>query len=169
MRVRIDSMRIVLWSSLGLTLFLPGCGSSTPPPAKKLVPKFAYVTNYDTQSGQPYTLSGFAVDPTSGGLAPIAGSPFTAGQAPNSIAIDPGGQFLYAANVGSFNVSGYGINATTGAITPIAGSPFSTGDNPEGLVVNSSGKFLYVANNAFTNGVIGGVISGYAIDANRGV
>lgn len=160
-------MRIVLWSSVGLTLFLPGCGSSTPPPAKKLVPKFAYVTNYDTQTGQPYTLSGFAVDPTSGGLAPIAGSPFTAGQAPNSIAIDPGGQFLYAANVGSFNVSGYGINVTTGVLMPIAGAPFGTGDNPEGLVVHNSGKFVFIANNA-ASGVIGGVISSYAIDASSG-
>jgi hypothetical protein len=45
-----------------------------------------------------------------GQLTPIPGSPFTAGQGPNSITIDSGGPYLYAANAGSFNVSGYEIN-----------------------------------------------------------
>ena len=135
-------MRIVFCcSSLGLALFLVGCGSSsftTPPPTKKLVPKFTYVTNYGGQTGQPYTLSGFRVEAATGKLTTIAGSPFTSGQNPNSIALQPEQRFLYAANVGSFDVSGYSVNATTGALTPIAGSPFTTGDNPQGIIVHNS-------------------------------
>jgi hypothetical protein len=64
-------MRIMLWSSLGLALFLAGCGSSsTTPTPKRLVPRFSYVTNYSARTGQPYTLSGFVVAPTSGQLTP---------------------------------------------------------------------------------------------------
>jgi hypothetical protein len=87
-------VRIVfVCASFGFALVLAGCGSNStmpppppPPPPKQMVPKFAYVTNYGTLTGQPYTVSGFAVDATKGGLTPIAGSPFDSGQAPNSIA-----------------------------------------------------------------------------------
>lgn len=149
-------MRIMLWSSLGLALFLAGCGSSsTTPTPKRLVPKFSYVTNYSARTGQPYTLSGFLVDPTSGQLTPIPGSPFTAGQGPNSITIDSGGPYLYAANAGSFslfpnmfvqaslNVSGYEINdvsafsiTSNGSLSPVSGSPFGpTGYSPSSIIV----------------------------------
>ena len=137
-------MRIMLWSSLGLALFLAGCGSSsTTPTPKRLVPKFSYVTNYSARTGQPYTVSEFVIDPTSGQLMPIPGSPFTAGQGPNSITIDSGGPYLYAANAGSFNVSGYETNdvsafsiTSNGSLSPVSGSPFGpTGYSPSSIIV----------------------------------
>jgi len=74
------------------------------------------------------------------------------------------GRYLYAANVGSFDISAYTIDGTSGALTPVAGSPFSTGDNPQGVIVHNSGKFLYVASNTGTSSTI----SGFSIEANSG-
>ena len=73
-------------------------------------------------------VSGYTINATTGALTAIAGSPFPAGSAPRSVAVDPTGKFAYVANSGSLssddrNVSGYTINATTGALTAIAGSP----------------------------------------------
>ncbi len=55
------------------------------------------------------------------------------GSMPNSVAVDPTGQFAYVANYGSYSVSAvsaYTINATSGALTPMTGSPFAAGTNP---------------------------------------
>jgi 6-phosphogluconolactonase (cycloisomerase 2 family) len=159
----------ILWfyCAVGLASFATGCGSSssTPPPPKKLVPKFVYATNYGGPTGQPFTISGFTVDAAGGRLTSMSGSPFASGQNPNSIALHPGGRYLYTANVGSFDLSGYSINATTGALTPISGSPFSAGDNPQAVVVHNSGKFLYVAQGTQT----GSTVTGFSIDQSTGV
>jgi 6-phosphogluconolactonase (cycloisomerase 2 family) len=70
-------------------------------------------------------VSGYTIDPSTGALTAIAGSPFQAGLNPFSVAVDPSGSFAYVANLGSGNVSGYAIDPSTGALTAIATSPFS--------------------------------------------
>jgi len=107
--------------------------------------QFAYVPN--TSSGN---VSGYTINATNGRLNPIAGSPFTAGLFPTSVAVDPTGKLAYVANSGSTAngqgpVSGYTINAITGALTPIPGSPFAAGGFPDSLAVDATGK-SYVSN-----------------------
>src|ERR1051325_1209855 len=81
--------------------------------------QFAYVAN-----GVSGNVSGYRINPTTGALTAIAGSPFRAGLGPVSVAVDPNSKFAYVANLSSNTVSGYTINATTGALIDIAGSPF---------------------------------------------
>src|SRR6516225_7083650 len=96
--------------------------SFTAQPAK---PEFVYVANANSNN-----VSGYTLNPTTGALTPISGSPFAAGSGPFSVAVDPTGKFAYVANETSNNVSGYTINPTTGALTAIAGSPFVAGSVP---------------------------------------
>lgn len=75
-------------------------------------------------------MSAYAIDPTTGALGAVAGSPFAAGAGPYSVTVDPGGRFVYAANSNSHNVSAYAIDATTGTLGALAGSPFAAGADP---------------------------------------
>ena len=110
-------------------------------------------------------VSGYTIDPSTGALTAIAGSPFDAASEPSSVAVDPSGKFAYVANEVSGstgNVLGYMINPSTGALTAIAGSPFAAGFAPFSVAVDPSGRFAYVAN------VNSGNVSGYTIDPSTG-
>jgi 6-phosphogluconolactonase (cycloisomerase 2 family) len=121
-------------------------------------PEFVYATSIPSDN-----VSGYRVDPTTGALTPISGSPFAAGGVgPSSVAVDPASKFAYVTNAASKNVSGYIINATTGALTPISGSPFAAGMNPSFVTVDPTGKFAYVANYDSND------VSGYIINATTG-
>jgi 6-phosphogluconolactonase len=69
------------------------------------------------------TAFGFSVDVNSGALSAINGFPFTLGLATDYSAIDPSGQFLYAAYAN--NVAGFNINASTGTLTAFTAPPVS--------------------------------------------
>src|SRR5258708_26193718 len=66
----------------------------------------------------------YTIDPTSGALAPIAGSPFTSHAA--DVTVDPSGRFLYAVNFNLNNLSAFTINPSSGALTLLPGSPFTS-------------------------------------------
>src|SRR5262249_23201149 len=61
-----------------------------------------------------------------GALIPVPDTPFSAGFAPVSVAVDPTGRFAYVANKMSNNVSAYRIGPN-GVLTPVPGSPFCRG------------------------------------------
>jgi 6-phosphogluconolactonase len=126
-----------LWAALAIAVSLF---------AAPLRAQFVYVAN----DAIPGNVSGYKIDPSTGVLTEITGSPFTAGSNPFSVAVDPSGKFAYVANSGSDSVSGYTINPSTGVLTEITGSPFSvpTGSQPVSVAVDPSGKFVYVANHA---------------------
>ena len=104
---------------------------------------------------------GFAIDPNSGVLTAIAGSPFPLRG--GRIAIDAAGRFLYTSYVGNpGSVAGFTINNSTGALTAIPGSPFTGGNGGNaGLAIDPGVKFLYVGN-------AGGGISVFGIDSTNG-
>ena len=63
-----------------------------------------------------------------------------------SVAVHPGGQFLYTtSDATSNNISIFAINQTTGALT-LSGAPATAGSNPRGIAMNPSGTVLYVTN-----------------------
>jgi beta-lactam-binding protein with PASTA domain len=66
--------------------------------------------------------------------AQVAGSPFAAGNTPNSVGFDPLGQFVYAPNNGSMNVSQFKLNSTNPVLTAI-GSPAGAGSGPNFIAV----------------------------------
>ena len=117
--------------------------------------QFAYVANFGSQP----TISGFAIDESTGALTPVPGSPFDNVTAPISVAVDPTGRFVYATQ--GFAISGYKIKAATGELTPVRGSPFSSHD-PIGIVVDPTGRFVYAAN------FHAGNVTAYRIDTDSG-
>ena len=77
-------------------------------------------------------------------LTSVSGSPFATGQAPNSVALDGTGGFVYVANRADSTISGYAIG-TTGTLTAIAGSPFASGSQVNTIGTDSTGKYLLAA------------------------
>ena len=93
----------------------------------------------------------FSVNASTGALSPVPGAPFPGqpsigGGGVNSIALHPGGSFLYAS--GSFQgITGYSVDGASGVLTQLPGSPFipaGTFFNSK-LVVHPSGNYLYMA------------------------
>jgi 6-phosphogluconolactonase (cycloisomerase 2 family) len=126
-------------------------GTSAAPSGVAITPSgaFLYVSDFGENS-----VSGFAVNSSSGVLTAVPGSPFAAGSSPTGLAIDPSGKYLYVANEGSNNASAFEICASSlpgcpstpdGSLVPVTGSPFSAGLGPLSLAVDPSGNFLYVA------------------------
>jgi len=105
-------------------------------------PRCAYVANQLSNNVSAYT-----VDPATGKLGAVAGSPFGDVFGSVSVAADPSGRFLYVANNGAplVDVSAFVIDASTCALMKVPGSPFSTGSVlvPSAVAVHPSGNFLY--------------------------
>jgi 6-phosphogluconolactonase (cycloisomerase 2 family) len=101
--------------------------------------KFLYLPQSDS-----LTVQAFTINPTSGALTAISGSPFpTAGA--DSIASDPLGRFLFVGNDHTGQISVFQINSTTGVLAAAPNSPFSAFnlDFVHSLAVDGTGKFLY--------------------------
>jgi 6-phosphogluconolactonase (cycloisomerase 2 family) len=116
-------------SSTGTLTSIPGspfASTSTPPNQTEWLVmhptgKFLYVFNLNGNS-----ISVFAIDPGTGVLTPISGSPF-AGQSSQlygPMAIDPSGKYLYV--IGGNALAIYTVNQTTGALSVVSGSPVET-------------------------------------------
>jgi 6-phosphogluconolactonase (cycloisomerase 2 family) len=128
-------------------------------------------------------IAGFKVDNFTGNLTPVVGSPFSSnGTNPTSIAIKPGGRFVYVINKGVpaagstaptpgnialFLVGGDGILSFQQTYT-------SRGTTPVWATVSSDGSFLYVLDTLYPdvpeypNPNHLGDITVFAIDPNTG-
>jgi 6-phosphogluconolactonase (cycloisomerase 2 family) len=103
------------------------------------------------------------MDQSTGVLTEVAGSPFTAGTHPISIAIDPSGHYVYVANHGSDNISIFSLDKSTGSLTPISGSPFAIVSKPHSVAIDRQGRFAYA-----TSSFDGGGTYIFAIDSGSG-
>lgn len=106
------------------------------------VRKFLFVTNEQTNN-----ISVFSIDPATGVLTLVPGSPFPTGGASGSgisLGVTPDNQFLFASSSGSNNITVFSI-AANGTLTSISGSPFAAGGLPDGIKVSPDGRFLAVA------------------------
>ena len=83
--------------------------------------KFLYVANQGSNN-----ISAYSIDPNTGALTAISGSPFTAGTKPTSLAFDPVNNLLLVGNSGSSDISIYAVNTTTGVLQ-VSGSPIHPG------------------------------------------
>lgn len=102
--------------------------------------RFAYVAN-----ANPGTVSAFTLDATTGLPTPVPDGVVSAGPGTFSVAIDPSGQFVYAANQGSDNVSMYAIHPGSGKLTSL-GPAIAAGHFPRSVTVSPTDPFVYVAN-----------------------
>jgi DNA-binding beta-propeller fold protein YncE len=109
-------------------------------------------------TGTGNQIAAMTINSGTGSLAAIAGSPFTTGNEPGLIAIDPSGKFLYSPNIADNTVSAFSIDSS-GGLTQISGSPFMAGSSPFAIAVNSKSATAYVANGNATT------VSAYTIDS----
>ncbi|HVV48438.1 MAG TPA: beta-propeller fold lactonase family protein, partial [Polyangia bacterium] len=88
--------------------------------------RYLYATDF---AGSLY---GYAIDAATGALTAVPGSPFDGRPDPYSVAVDPGGRFVYLGNDDANLVSAFSLDPATGALAPTAGSPFTVnGLQPE--------------------------------------
>jgi len=119
--------------------------------------KFLYASTGIAANG----ILAWSVDPATGSLTVLPGSPFQAGVATSDPVLDPEGRFLYAAGA-TGGILGFEVDANSGALTPLAGSPFSPGTAVLNPVVDPSGRFLFAANPQNS------AIAGFNLDATTG-
>jgi 6-phosphogluconolactonase (cycloisomerase 2 family) len=129
--------------------------------------QFVYAAFPGSQS-----LYGWSIDPTTGNLTAVSGSPYSVvslgGVIPNStgvnmsaIAVNPAGTLLYIAGAGFGEIDAYQISST-GTLTQVPGAPFSTIGTiqPRNLSFDGLGKYLYVTSGPEGQG---GQVAAYSI------
>jgi 6-phosphogluconolactonase (cycloisomerase 2 family) len=113
-----------------------------------LTAKFLYTANTGA-----HNVSAYAINPNTGALTPVPGSPFAADQAPLFMSANRAGTALYVANQGSSSapprISAYSINGGTGALTAVPGSPFDLSHPPPANGAAAVGKPLIHPSGAF--------------------
>jgi 6-phosphogluconolactonase (cycloisomerase 2 family) len=147
-----------------LITFIVGCGGKgsgvlfgpTPTPTPGPGSSFVYTANAGGNS-----ISAFSND-TTGGLTPLAGSPFAFAGGPFGIAATPNGKFLYVSSFQNASVTAFSINATTGALTALTCPAAVTGTQPLRIAITPAGTFLYTSDQQ------PGGVSEFSIDANSG-
>jgi 6-phosphogluconolactonase (cycloisomerase 2 family) len=101
--------------------------------------RFLYITEPQSNS-----VHGYSIDPVSGGLTALSGSPFSTGGNPGSMAVSPDSKFAYVLNRADHTVSVFSIDAATGEWSATAGSPYSVDTGAAEIALHPSGKFAYV-------------------------
>jgi 6-phosphogluconolactonase (cycloisomerase 2 family) len=122
--------------------------------------RLAYVANAGRDGHS--SVSGYAINATTGALEEVKGSPFKAGRHFWGMAIDSTGKFAYATDKSSGSVFGFAIDPSSGALDEVKGSPFKAGTDPTGVAIDPTGSFVYVTNTGSAT------ISGYSLDASSG-
>jgi 6-phosphogluconolactonase len=97
---------------------------------------FLYVTDSTNA-----TVLAYIIDPITGVLNAISGSPFSTDLAPQSLTIDPSGRYLYVANQSSNSITIFGINTDGTLGTPVS-QPI--GVAPQSVSIDCTGQLLYV-------------------------
>lgn len=124
---------------------------------------FATVPNYIFAP----TVQTFALNPSSGNLSEVPGSPFTTGNAPLSAQFSPlasGNLFAMATSSTDNLVSVFLVDQTTGTFTEVAGSPFPNLQNPNFGVFSPiiSGNLFAAISNAT------GSVTAYSVNQTTG-
>ncbi|MEO8370942.1 MAG: Ig-like domain repeat protein [Candidatus Solibacter sp.] len=115
-----------------------------------------YVPNYASS-----TVSGYLVNPATGGLNPIPGLPVKTGTSPVQALIHPSGKFLYVLAAGSGDITLFTISSPSGALS-LAPCPHCEATAPLGMAIDPSGRYLIV-----TSREAGGITS-YSVNPANG-
>lgn len=107
--------------------------------------QYLYVTAQDTTvAGSAYAY-GFAVDSSTGGLTPIAGTPFLLPQGfTGSFSFHPSGNFIYLSNQSATSITEYTVDRSSGMLSPVASGVVNPCINPLSLEFSPDGSHAYV-------------------------
>jgi len=106
------------------------------------VAAFVYVLDFNNGQG---TMSGYALDSSSGTLALLAGSPFNNTGGGFAAAVDRMNHVLYVTSTLANSISPIPVSMATGALPAPSGQYF-TGGGPIAVAVDPGGRFVYTAN-----------------------
>ena len=118
--------------------------------------KFAYLGSREEDAA----IHVYAIEPATAKLTRV-GEPLAVHGAPNYLAADPSGHFVYASQSAEAGIRGYRVNQTTGALTELGASPFGVDKVFGGaLVFKPGGGFLYASRNG---------LNAFSVNAESGV
>jgi sugar lactone lactonase YvrE len=153
------ALLVAVTTLIATGLLAGGCSSG---PQESASPDaFLYATNFGSNS-----ISGYAVDSTTGGLSLLPQFPLSTGpdSRPSRVVATPSGDFLYVST--SVGYRGYRVNRQSGLLAEIPGSPFLSPGVP---FVDPSGKFLLALSGIGASALDGaGAVSVLSIDAATG-
>jgi 6-phosphogluconolactonase len=138
-----------------------------PCPTTDPLNQFLYVGSWDSANQLPAgEVQIYSIDPASGNLSALAGSPFAFNPGGGCIDFEPTGKFGYAAigvNSNTFLLT-YSRDSVTGGLTLLNSQ--NLGGVPFREAIDPLGKYLYV--DIFTNNFLSAAALGFSIDATTG-
>lgn len=131
------------------TLSLAGTSSLPNTPSSLAVDplgQYLYIASADTASGGSAYASGFAIDASTGGLTPIAGTPLSLPLGTlGLLAFDPAGTHLYLSDANGTSIGEYAMDRTSGQLTAVASSSVNPCINPSALHFSPDGTHAYAS------------------------
>ena len=118
-----------------------------------------YVSTYSTATGNGF-VHGFSAT-GAGALAPLSGSPYSAGVRPSGMASDPTSRFVYVTDFAQNQMIAYTV-LSGGILHPLINGPFRTGNQPSSISIDPRGKYIYLTNQLDNS------VSAYEIDLSTG-
>jgi 6-phosphogluconolactonase len=110
--------------------------------------RFVYVGHaFDSTADVPVAIDVLAIDPTSGALAAVEGSPFALGPSPDVLTPDPTGQVVYVTSSSGAGIDTLAVGSA-GALTEAAGPRFGPSVFGGWLAFHPNGHVLYNARGA---------------------
>jgi 6-phosphogluconolactonase (cycloisomerase 2 family) len=140
---------------------------SAPLAAQSPQPMYIYVPNGAPSYGEGL-LSVFEVNPSTGALTAVPGSPFEVGSNATAVVVDPTGRFVYVMDTVARDVWSFSVDPTSGSLTLLPGSPINFEFMPSAIAVDPTGRFLYVSISSGNAYVTSGMLL-YSIDPTAGV
>ncbi|XDD46891.1 lactonase family protein [Leptospira sp. WS39.C2] len=107
------------------------------------IPRFLIVTNVGTNAATS-SISVFRINPTTGEIAQVDGSPYQLTNRPRHSVTNSSGTIVYVANIGSTSISVLALNSETGALS-VKFSDVSVPTTPYSLTMDPSGKYLFAS------------------------
>ncbi|MGA7294103.1 MAG: beta-propeller fold lactonase family protein [Terriglobales bacterium] len=132
--------------------------------------RFLFVANFSAINPPPNAatignISAYNIDPSTGELTTITGSPFTSadGIGPAALTVDPTNTYLYAVTAGSANsIWCFTINPSNGQLVAVSSSPFSLAAGGQFALFDPIGSYFYIGSPSAKG------IQGYTYDSGTG-
>ncbi|MBM0104775.1 beta-propeller fold lactonase family protein [Steroidobacter sp. S1-65] len=123
--------------------------------------RFLYVPDAVTNH-----LWGYSLDPSSGALTGLPGSPFAAGIDFTSILFEPQGRFAYVTSQNTRTIQRFVADSDSGALSSLAS--VATPVEASGVTIHPNGKYLYTSTPVTSGGMVTHQVQTYAIDPDTG-
>ena len=138
-----SKMKMMILGIFGAAV-LAGCGGSSSDPLPGIpINPIARVGTYLVAADLTGVLSVYGVDPVSGVLNEVNGSPFQAGNSLSTVAVHPNGRFVYGGVNDAAILEGFSLDPSSGALTPLENFPIPAALDGAPFFDNT-GAFLYM-------------------------